>query len=140
MKSKRTSVTMEEVEDEENRLYRMKPKLAADSKYVLEEVHKHQQKTGDNKKKDRKDTIPTKSKVERGPKTQINPNKDSRDMKDIPVRYGRKVKDHMKCDIESNYGPSLHTRYAYQGIDRTTGEVLLAQLEAALVDTRYEPP
>src|ERR1700733_11242415 len=140
---------MEEVEDEEDRLHRAKPKLASDSRYILENVNEYQRDTG-TKEKVRESTKKTKTegksqptptpKTEYRSKRTDNSNKSKNRPTKVPVRYDSKVKDRIRPDTESKYGPSLHTRHEYQGIDSVTGEILLAHLEAALEDVHYDPP
>lgn len=67
-------------------------------------------------------------------------NKVKRDLKDVPVRTGIRRKEPVVPQLMVDSNPTLHTQHAYSGINRVRGEVLLAQLEAALEVDNYESP
>src|SRR6201999_4667342 len=86
------------------------------------------------------ETSSKKPEVNKRPPPVYDSGKSHKQSTPVPIRQGNRLKDRTIPDTESKYGPSLHTRYAYQGIDRETGEILLAHLEAALEDVHYDPP
>src|SRR5215471_6311052 len=125
MKSNPTSVTIEEIEDEDDQLSRNKPKLPSDSPHIMMDNAEYNN-TQKKKAQPTRETTSNKNKVPKvdpQPSTTHDPKKGRR--RSIPVKRGNAVRERTVPDIGSKSGPTLHTWHEFQGIDRATGEILV---------------
>jgi hypothetical protein len=114
--SKRRSVTIEDIEDEDDRLSRIKPKLASDSPHIMlgqdQEEEEDQRKSGKKKEKhiDRRNTIPRKvTKDERVKIPLDEPKKVHQDIRKVPIGNGNERKEPKVPELTDTSTPSLHT-------------------------------
>lgn len=135
---------VEEEEDEEDILHRLKPKLPASVPHVMMSQAEYQNYSGEEepRKNRKKPSIPRKPKQKESeiPSTAPKVEKVRQDEGEIPVKTGNRYKEPMVPQITYDANPMLHSRHLFNDIDRVRGEVLLAQLEAALATENYETP